>query len=142
MIDICGVPIEKLPSLKWMPSRIPIRDAAVVFVAEGAMPPPLPYESGESRWYPVQGGHRLAIPYDGQPLEGSLFDVQKKLWDHTTCDYCSRRIPAMTLCYVTESGTYLELCVDCYGALVGTRVGLRRSLVWRMKMLIGSDDAA
>ena len=48
----------------------------------------------------------------------------------------------MTLCYVTESGTYLELCVDCYGTLVGTRVGLRRSLVWRMKRLAGSDDAA
>lgn len=125
-----------------MPSRIPIRDALVVFVAEGGDPPPLPYESGESRWYLVQGGLRLAIPYDGRPIKDSRFQIEKGLWDHSTCDCCSNRIPAMTLCYVTEHGTYVELCVDCYETLVGAKVGPMRSLIWRIKRLVGSDDAA
>lgn len=142
MIDVCGIALDKLPSLKWMPSRIPIRHALVAFVAEGAEPPPLPYASGESRWYPVPGGHRLAIPYDGQSLKDSPFHVEKGLWDHSTCDYCSKRIAAMTLCYVTERGTYVGLCVDCYGTLVGSKVGPVRSLIWRIKQLVGSDDAA
>jgi hypothetical protein len=142
MVEVCGIALEMLPSLNWMPSRIPIRDALVVFVAEGADPPPLPYESSESRWYPVQGGHRLAIPYDGQPLKESAFQLQEKLWDHTTCDRCVRHIPAMTLCYVTESGTYIGLCFDCYETLVARKVGPMRSMIWRMKRLLGNDDAA
>lgn len=142
MADIRGIPLDKLPFLNWMPSRIPIRDALVAFVAEGVEPPPLPYESGESRWYPVQGGHRLAIPYDGQPLKDSPFQVEEGLWDHSTCDRCSNRIAAMTLCYVTERGTYVGLCVDCYEMLVGTKVGPMRFLIWRIKRLVGSDDAA
>src|SRR5262249_1545060 len=104
MVEVRGVAIESLPSLSCIPSPIPIRDALVAFVPEGAAPPAMPYESGESRWYPVDGGHRLAIPYDGQPLSESVFQVQKKLWDHTTCDRCAKHIPAMTLCYVTERG--------------------------------------
>jgi hypothetical protein len=142
MVEVCGVSVETLPSLDWMPSRIPVRDALVVFVADGTAPPPQPYASSESRWYPVEGGHRLAIPYDGQPLKDSAFQLQEKLWDHTTCDRCVKRISAMTLCYVTGSGTYIGLCVDCYEMLVGRKVGLLRSLIWRMTRLFGSEDAA
>lgn len=142
MGEVCGIAVDALPSLRWTPSRIPIRDALVVFVPEGAEPPPLPYSSGESRWYPVQGGLRLAIPYEGQPLKDSPFQVEERLWDHSTCDYCSKIIPAMTLCYVTESGIYVGLCVNCYATLVGTRVGPMRSLIWQIKRLVGSDDAA
>src|SRR5215471_13950102 len=100
MTEVCGIAFESLPSLAWMPSRIPIRDALVAFVANGDEPPPLPYPSSESRWYPVQGGHRLAIPYDGKPFNSDAFQLEEKLWDHTTCDNCVKRIPAMTLCYV------------------------------------------
>lgn len=142
MADISGIPLDKLPSLNWMPSRIPIRDALVAFVADGVEPPQLPYESGERRWYPVQGGLRLAIPYDGQPIKDSPFQIEKGLWDHSTCDCCSNRIEAMTLCYITERGTYVGLCVDCYETLVGTKVSPMRSLIWRIKRLVGSDDAA
>lgn len=142
MVEVRGIPVETLPSLGWMPSRIPVRDALVVFVADGTAPPPQPFASSESRWFPVDGGHRLAIPYDGQRYEDSGFQLHEKLWDHTTCDRCVKRIPAMTLCYVTKSGTYIDLCVDCYKVLVGRRVGLLRSLIWRMKRLFGSEDAA
>src|SRR5690349_5323016 len=127
MVEVCGIPEEALPSLRWMPSRIPVRDALVVFVPDGVAPPAQPYESSESRWYPVQGGHRLAIPYDGQQLKESAFQLQEKLWDHTTCDWCVNRIPAMTLCYVTESGAYIGLCVNCYATLVGKKVGPLRA---------------
>jgi hypothetical protein len=142
VVEVRGIPLETLPSLDWMPSRIPVRDALVVFVAEGTAPPPQPYECSESRWYPVQGGHRLAIPYDGQPIGDSAFKLQEKLWDHTTCDRCMQRIAAMTLCYVTESSPYVDLCVDCYEMLVARKVGLLRSSIWRIKRLFGSEEAA
>lgn len=142
MSEVCGYQHEELPSLGWMPSRIPVRDALVAFVAENAPPPELPYESGESRWFPVSGGLRLAIPYDGQSFDPSIFHVEKGLWDHTTCANCSVRVASMTLCYVTERGNYVEFCVNCYSNLVVAKLPMSRKLIWRIKRLFGNEDSA
>jgi hypothetical protein len=142
MVEVCGYPEESLPSLRWMPSRIPVRDALVAFVPEGTDPPPMPYSSSESRWYPIEGGVRLAIPYDGQAFSGAAFQRHEKFWDHSTCDRCSTRISAMTLCYVTEHDTYVGLCVKCYGSLVASKLGTTRALLWRLKQLVGFEDPA
>ena len=65
------------------------------------------------RWYPEPGGVRVLVPYEGGSFDSAHFRVEPKAWDHDTCDSCVIRIPAMTLCWVTRSGRYVTLCVDC-----------------------------
>ena len=37
---------------------------------------------------------------------------------------------------------YVGLCVDCYKTLVVSKVGPVRSVIWRIKRLMGNEDAA
>ena len=133
--------LNQLPSLKWMPSRIPVRDALVAFVPEETKPPEPPFSSGETRWYPVPGGLRKVVPYDGQPIDAPEFHFEKGLWDHTTCDCCNARIAAMELCYVTARGQYEALCIICYKKHVVAKVGTIRALIWKLKHMVGTHAA-
>ena len=109
---------DMLPILRWMPSRIPKRQALVTFFPDGPeCPEPIRAaveERGQSRWYPQAGGHRVLILYEGGPYDSAAFTVDPEGWDHEDCDMCNQRIAAMELCYVTESGDYIALCNLCY----------------------------
>src|SRR4051812_2989761 len=98
-----------------MPSRIPIRDALTTLIPkdvkfpEKDIPPAF-----ETRWFPQEdGGLRLMTQYDGGPYNDKFFSKKKRGWDHTPCDVCNRRIPAMTLCFVTADSPYMGLCWQC-----------------------------
>jgi hypothetical protein len=134
--------IERLPSLGWMPSRIPIRDALVTVVSNDSaeFPKELIPASYEQRWYPQDDGSlRLLVPNMGQPFDPTLFHIETAAWDHTTCDFCVTRVPPMTLCYVTvpSADVYFELCSRCYGIHVVKPSGLIRLILWRAKCLMG-----
>ena len=100
-----------------MQSRVPALDALSFFAPNGAA---LPAEADHavrknlSRWYPVEGGHRVLVLYEGGwPFDGAFFTLEPKVWDHDHCAACATTIEAMTLCWVTRSGEYVVLCVDC-----------------------------
>jgi len=97
-----------------MPSRIPVQDALAAFVPKGAEAPTPPRPVYEIRWFPEAEGVRMLIPYDGGPFDEETFRVQAGAWDHTTCDHCNARIPAMTLCYVTKEDAFNALCEPCF----------------------------
>ena len=102
-----------------MESRIPALDALSIFVAAGAEQEPLIAElqrrSGGSRWFPVQGGHRVLMRFDGGPYDPTRCTIAPGAWDHEHCDVCGERITAMTLCHVTVPGEpYVLLCSSCY----------------------------
>jgi len=106
-----------LPELAWMPSRIPKRKALVTFVPDGSDCPPAVEAAmvgRPSRWYPVSGGHRMLILYEGGPFETMTFRLEPEAWDHEDCDGCGEQIPPMSLCHVTQRGQYIALCEPCY----------------------------
>ena len=111
--------LDNLQNYQWMESRIPVRDALSVFVPD-TLPCPKSVEemmrrTGESRWYPKPGGHRVLILYDGKEYDSNIFTLEKRAWDHNECMYSHERIEAMELCYVTEPGyPYVLLCKNCY----------------------------
>jgi hypothetical protein len=135
---------EDLPTRRWMPSRIPVRDALVANFGAGVQVPAdrLP-KAHELRWYPEPNGElTLRVPYDGSPYDDSLFAIERAAWDHTTCDNCTAHIPAMTLCYVTASGAYVGLCVSCYRTLVVAKIALSRRVLWHLRRLFRAHSAA
>ena len=98
--------LKELRSLTWMPSRIPVLDALTTSAPKGGLPKGDIPQSYEQRWYPQQDDTvRLLIPYNGQEFDPKIFHIEPNAWDHTTCDHCNTRIPAMTLCYVTKNGS-------------------------------------
>jgi hypothetical protein len=135
---------EDLPKREWMSSRIPIRDALVAnFAVEMRVPEDRLPKAHESRWYPEpDGGLTFRVPYDGATYDKNLFAIERGSWDHTTCDNCTARIPAMTLCYVTVSDTYIGLCVSCYRNLVVENLSFARRAVWHLRRLFGVHIAA
>jgi hypothetical protein len=113
--------LSELVGFRFMESRIPPLDALSVFVPEGQQPPESAKETvariGFSRWYPVAGGHKVLIPYEGGAFDNSTFSIEKGAWNHEHCHVCQTNIPAMTLCWVTEDGPYIILCVECKAKL-------------------------
>ena len=112
--------VAELPKYPWMESRIPARDALAAFVP-GSPPVPDPIivemqnRVGGSRWFPVQGGSRVLMPFDGGAYDASRFTVEAGAWDHEHCDVCRERISAMALCHVTEpEQPYVLLCAACF----------------------------
>lgn len=110
--------LEQLRALKFMPSRIPALDALEVFVPDNSPDDPelteLRDRTGQSRWYPVEGGHRVLILYEGGRYDSSRFRLLRGAWDHEHCSRCGATIPTMTLCWVTEEGPYVLLDESCY----------------------------
>lgn len=93
--------LSELPKYQWMESRIPARDALSTFAPDAPEPDPVIAEmqsrAGGSRWYPIQGGHRVLIPFEGGAYDSSRFTIETRAWDHEHCDVCGEQIPAMTL---------------------------------------------
>jgi hypothetical protein len=108
----------KFRALRFMESRIPALDALCVFIPEGTQPTGSVKETiariGSMRWYPVPGGHRVLLPFEGGEYDHSRFTLEPKAWDHEHCDACDAHILAMTLCWVTESGPTFLLCESCH----------------------------
>lgn len=106
-----------------MRSRIPALDALSAFVPKGTEEDPIikaaTKRKGCSRWFPVEGGHKVLIPFDGQKYDPTRFAVEKKGWDHEHCEACGADIEPMTLCWVTEPGNpYVLLCSQCHDELM------------------------
>jgi hypothetical protein len=111
--------LSDLLKYPWMRSCIPRIDALAAFVPDGSEHEAVIVETqdriGQSRWYPVEGGHRVLMPYDGKEYDASRFTIEAGAWDHEHCKVCGDHIPAMTLCYVTDPGQlYILLCAKCY----------------------------
>ena len=136
--------LNTLPFYSWMPSRIPVRDALVSLVPKDVeFPKDRIPSTPEQRWYPQpDGSTKLVVPYDGGAFDQSLFHIEPRAWDHTTCDKCNSRIPAMTICFVTEQDPYVALCSACYEKHVATHLGVLRLALWRAKRIIGTHAAA
>lgn len=136
--------LSHLPELPWMPSRIPVRDALAASVPPGAeFPKDCIPSSHEQRWYPqADGSLRLRVPYDGGDYDSTLFHIERRAWDHTTCDVCTSCIAPMTVCYVTQAGPYTALCCSCYRKWVVNRRGIFARVLWHTKRLLGRDAAA
>jgi hypothetical protein len=123
--------LSQLPAYPWMESRIPALDALTTFDPDnGTGPDPVIAETirrmgGSSRWYPVSGGHRVVIPYNGQPYDRARFAIEPRIWDHEHCSVCNTHIPAMTFCWVTQHGRYYLLCIDCHTRHVAARTPKR-----------------
>ncbi|HEY1663887.1 MAG TPA: hypothetical protein VGI03_15825 [Verrucomicrobiae bacterium] len=115
--------LSNLPTYRWTPSRIPLRDALSTFVPDAPEPEPIITEMGnrcgEIIWHPVKGGHRVLFLYDGGAFDSSRFTLELKVWDYDECAVCGKHIPAKTLCHVTEpQQPYVLLCADCYDRYV------------------------
>ena len=111
--------LSNLPAYRWMPSRIPLRDALTTFVADAPEPEPIIAEMSsrcrETVWFQVEGGHRVLFLYDGGVFDQSRFILEPKVWDYDECAICGERIPSMTLCHVTQpKQPYFLLCEQCY----------------------------
>lgn len=108
---------DKYRGLEFMQSRIPVQDGLSIFVPDGEELSDSARrqiaEKGASRWYPVSGGHRVLVPYEGQRYDPAEFALEQAAWDHETCDHCRTHIPAMTLCWVTKAEVYWILCANC-----------------------------
>lgn len=110
--------IAQLSTLKWIPSRIPARKALVAFLPDGPECPPAikaaMQEQSGSRWFPVDGGHRVLFLYEGGAYDTSTFHVEPDAWDYEDCAVCAEQIPALNPCFVTELDPYIALCPACY----------------------------
>jgi len=111
--------LSEVAGLPFMQSRIPALDALVAFVPEGHHDPVVENVglSGPSRWYPVEGGMRVVVLYEGGEFDAERFHIEKGAWDHEHCEHCGAHIPSMTLCWVTEDGPYILLCDECHSKI-------------------------
>jgi hypothetical protein len=115
---------DEYRGLDFMESRIPVLDGLTAFVADGSAPSPEVATElarhGQSRWYPVPGGHKVMVPREWDSYDSEHFAVEAGAWDHDHCSRCGDTIQAMTLFWVTRSGPYVALCVDCKAKMDAT----------------------
>ena len=115
--------INECKGSRFIKSRIPEHDALVAFVPRGQEEDTVIKAATElkgcSRLFPVEGGYRVLIPYEGQEYDHSRFTLEKKAWDHEHCKACTADIEPMTLCWVTAPGNpYVLLCNSCHDELM------------------------
>jgi len=83
----------KFRGLSFIQSRIPALDALSMFVAKGQEEAPevrkFTGSKGTSRWFPIEGGHKVIIPYEGGEFDSKRFQIEKGAWDHEHCKICS-----------------------------------------------------
>jgi hypothetical protein len=104
--------------MQFVESRVPVLDALSAFVPTGHEKDGTILKAnsqfGFSRWFPVDGGHKVLFLYEGGEFDRNFFTVEKGAWDHEHCRKCHSTIPAMTLCWATKSGPFIILCQDCH----------------------------
>ena len=114
--------LAELRRHQYQHSRIPALDALEVFVSDDAAEDrelaEVRSRTGFSRWYPVPGGHRVLVLYEGEDFDATRFTLRKGAWDHEHCKRCGAGIPAMTLCWVSRDGVFVILCDDCHRTVV------------------------
>jgi hypothetical protein len=107
-----------LRQFAFAPSRIPKLDALVAFVPFGHESDPsvalATERTGFSRWFPVDGGHRVLVPFEGGEYDAARFSIEPEGWDHETCKICRTHIPSMTRCWVSTGDLYVILCEQCH----------------------------
>lgn len=115
--------LNELRARRFMRSRIPAQDALEAFVPTGEQPDAEMREvmgrTGFSRWYPVDGGHRLLTLYEGGAFDPVRFALVKGGWDHEHCSRCHGTIEPMALCWVTEDDPYVLLDEQCFRLVFG-----------------------
>ena len=116
--------LERFRQFRFMRSRIPAQDALEIFVPDGSTldeeTKELQARTGQSRWYPVAGGHRLLILYQGGAFNAERLTLAKGAWDHEHCSRCGTSIAPMTLCWVTAAGPFVLLDEGCHEAVFGS----------------------
>ena len=109
--------------LQFLPSRIPALDALEIFVPDKALPDQeldnIRGRSGQSRWFPVEGGHRVLILHERGPFNADRFTLREGAWNHEHCKRCRAQIPAMTLCWVSTDSSYTIVCESCHKEILG-----------------------
>jgi hypothetical protein len=100
----------------------PGTDAAVLFVPQGQSPSgdvqAVLDRSGQQRWYPVEGGHNVKVPWHHAEGHESLFEREAKGWDHEHCDFCNASVSVGERCWTTESENGFWLfCGQCRDSL-------------------------
>ncbi len=110
--------LSELRRLRYHASRIPALDALEIFVPNDAPQDAELNEvrarSGSSRWYPVEGGHKVLILFEGGAYNEHRFTLRKGAWDHEHCKRCLYQILPMTLCWVSTDSSYTILCAKCH----------------------------
>ncbi len=121
----------------FVSDRIPVVNALVAFVSDGEEPSPEVTseldQRGHSRWYPVDGGHTVKMPYQGTEPPPGPFTVEPGGWDHDHCDRCEENLPAGASCWTSTAEDPSVLCDACYrtlksGPTFGWLMALRRFL--------------
>jgi len=119
--------LSELAVLEFMPSRIPAQDGLVGFVPSGHEREPWLEAAtgltGQSRWYPVEGGHRVVILYEGGAFDAAHLSVVPGVLKNKHCSRCLHKIATMTLCWVTQSGAFIRLCESCHEEVENFRAG-------------------
>jgi hypothetical protein len=114
--------LEQFRRYSYKQSRIPALDALEVFVPTGQENDDVIKEvtsrTGSSRWFPVSGGHRVLILYEGGGYDSRRFTLIKGAWDHEHCTRCRDQIKPMTLCWVTEIVPCIILCEECHRLII------------------------
>jgi hypothetical protein len=96
-------------------------DALVTFVPNGRDPSPLLQDQislrGHCRWYPVEGGHLVKMPFQGTEPPDSSFRVEPKGWDHDHCDSCEADVIAGDVVWCNTDANFGMICSACYDRL-------------------------
>jgi hypothetical protein len=110
--------LADLTKAHFHPTRVPVIDALVAFVATDKKPAPAVQEQldarGLCRWYPTEGGHFVKMPYQGDPVPVEHFRVEPGGWDHEHCDGCGDRIDVGAKCWVTRDANFALICGPCH----------------------------
>jgi hypothetical protein len=110
------IDLTQISRNEFMSSRIPAQDALETFVSTGSENEGWiqAFNQGSSRWYPVEGGHRVLISYRGGLYDDKRFSLVSGAWDHEHCMNCRDKIESMTVCWVTKVDPYILLCNNCF----------------------------
>jgi hypothetical protein len=102
--------------------KFPGTDAAVAFIPEGQTPSAEVGEvlkrSGQQRWFPIPGGHQAKVPWHFSKGFETLFEREKKGWDHEHCDFCNEHVYMGDICWTANAGRGIWIfCKACYEKL-------------------------